>query len=500
MTKFLHYSLLFILVAAPFAFGAVEPWAYGLMNALALGLLLLWSLERLWKKDLPPIAFPKTLMFMLGFLAVALLQLVRLPAAVVGFLSPAHISFLRQMNLGAFDSATTGSATLSLDPYLTSLAVVNLVCLLIYLFLFVQMLNQSAAQVRVEVDSASRHANSAVAAGENEEHSEQDSSEEASEEGSRHHWRRESTPPFLTILVFTIIIAGFVMALFGILEKLSGAKEIYWVRTLTHGGNLMGPFVNRDHFAGWLEMPFGLTLGLILFLRRRVPYWWLLAFSAVLMGTAILYSGSRGGMLCFAFQLVSAAILAFSTNEFNFSDSSFSLQAWRDSVRAFAPLLVIAGILVAVVLSIAYVGPDAVLGRLQDQLSADQRLPVWHDTLGIVKAYPLLGSGLGSFRTIFPHFQNHDYASRYLQAHNDYLQLLSETGIVGALLALAALFAVLTSGFLNCFHGSRFSIGARLGAILGILGLLLHSFFDFNLQIPSNALMFLVLCAVCLFR
>src|SRR5437879_4913903 len=110
---------------------------------------------------------------------------------------------------------------------------------------------------------------------------------------------------------------------------------------------------------------------------------------------------------------------------------------------------------------------------------------------------PFLGWGLGSFPFVYPQFRS--FYTDYLvnEAHNDILQVLVETGILGGW-AMFWFIVALYRNSLRRLRGSRFDLYnmVRLGAITGCTGLLVHSFVDFNLHIPANAAIFYVLCVV----
>ncbi|MBZ5552565.1 MAG: O-antigen ligase family protein [Acidobacteriia bacterium] len=524
MLKFVQYGILVVLVASPLAFGSVEPWAYSLINLVGLLLLLIWACNRLIVPSPERSANPDgmnggpvgpiemaerrggdraarqkgiALYLLAAFIGLVVFQLIPLPVSLVRLISPARTHFIEKLHM-----VSPSTVPLSANPYLTSIALLNLIGLLVYFFLLTRLIASSSERVTM-LDRPDTETD--PMAGLNEHPSRFRVIANHVYRKSRHVAVRNL---FLKKLTLVVIAMGFVVALFGIIQKLSGTQEIYWFRRLTHGGSLMGPFVNRDHFAGYIEMSFGVTLGLLLFLKRKSGYRWLLGLSAVLMGAAMLYSGSRGGVLCFLFELVCAAILLFAFRP----EGSLRL---NKPEKPSTSGLVIPLLLIAVILMISWIGPEAVLGRLNEDASQNDRLPVWRDTWAIVKSFPIFGSGLGTFRSVFPHYQSKDFPVQFLQAHNDYLQLLSETGILGAGMILIALATLGYRPFRERRISSRqiqwpehrerrgslkgghhFNRAVRLGALIGICGMLLHSCFDFNLQIPSNALLFITLYAV----
>ena len=121
---------------------------------------------------------------------------------------------------------------------------------------------------------------------------------------------------------------------------------------------------------------------------------------------------------------------------------------------------------------------------------------IWRDTITMIRANPLLGVGLGAYVTAFNIYTQTDGSLRVPQAHNDFLQIVADCGLVGALIALWFLVVVFRSVRRGLKSREPLLAGIALASGAGIFGILVHSLFDFNLQIPSNALMFLVLVAV----
>jgi len=157
----------------------------------------------------------------------------------------------------------------------------------------------------------------------------------------------------------------------------------------------------------------------------------------------------------------------------------------------------------AVIGGIFWVGADSGLAERLVDTAADERLTgpgsramIWSGTWSTFKANPILGVGVGAFQTVYPIYSR-DTGSFLIEfAHNDYLQTLADGGLVTA--ALAVWFIIAT--FRDFARGLRLRDplprALTLGAGAGIFAILVHSLFDFNLQLPSNALLFLVLSAM----
>jgi O-antigen ligase len=243
--------------------------------------------------------------------------------------------------------------------------------------------------------------------------------------------------------------------------------------------NFKFPFVNKNHFAGYVEMAIPLTMGYFLGITSR-PKKIILASVAVIMITALFLAASRAGILCFAASLIFMA---------------FALRLRRASKgkAAFIYALVFIALIFAVVMGI-----EPVLERFKtiagELFSRESRLFMWADTLRIIKDFPLLGSGLGTFRDIYPAYRTLTVQEPVFYAHSDFLQLVCETGLLGLGLVLWFLFIFYKEVF-SLWLGRHhpFAKGITLGGLTGILAILLHSFFDFGLQIPANALLLTVI-------
>src|SRR6185437_16136383 len=117
-------------------------------------------------------------------------------------------------------------------------------------------------------------------------------------------------------------------------------------------------------------------------------------------------------------------------------------------------------------------------------------------TLDVIKTYPVTGSGLGSFGEIYTRFDTRNGYYRLEQAHNDYLQTLSDAGIVGGILGLAFIGMLFRRGFQRRNTQDKFRRGVATGALAGCFAVLVHSMFDFTLHTTSNALLFLALATL----
>jgi O-antigen ligase len=287
-------------------------------------------------------------------------------------------------------------------------------------------------------------------------------------------------------LAFIFSAYGFAVATFALVFDLSSNGKLYWLRTIRNGGWIYGPYVNHNHYAGLMEMliPIPLVFALSNYARGSRKY--LAALAAALMATTVFLSGSRGGMLAFTVEMcVLGAVLA----------------QRRASKRA---AWLLGGFLVVVLGLLAWLGGGEVTARLatinseaRRELSGGTRVSIGRDGLKMWSQRPFLGWGLGTFREVYPQFRSFYTDLVVDEAHDDYLQLLTETGVAGLAVLVWFLVVLYRSAALKLTNWPRDTNGAvALAAILGCTGILVHSFVDFNLQVPANAGLFYVLAVV----
>ena len=279
-------------------------------------------------------------------------------------------------------------------------------------------------------------------------------------------------------LLWALAWFGFGLAVFAIAQDLTANGKIYWVRALHNGGSIFGPYVNHDHYAGLMEMlapfPIVLSLGSLIRGGKRV----LIGFAGVVMAGTIVLSQSRAGTASF---LVEMGVL-------------LGLLVWRKRNGRIAAS--VGAICLMVLAFVAWLGTAALwhhFTELQDWM----RLAITKDGLRMFWHKPVLGWGLGTFTIAYPEFRSF-YTNLFVNAaHNDYVQVLTETGFIGFAAVLWFIVEVYRAGLGNVEGWSRdWSRALGLAALIGCTGLLVHSFFDFNLQIPANACMFYFLCAM----
>jgi O-antigen ligase len=280
---------------------------------------------------------------------------------------------------------------------------------------------------------------------------------------------------------------GLVVASFAILQGLAPNGKLYWVFTLEQGGLIYGPYVNHNHYAGLMEMlmPFPLVLATSHFTdgNRKIA----VAGIAALMAGSIFLSGSRGGMAAFVAQMVVLGVLLARKRD----------GSWKQP-------LMLGGFLAVVIIFLIWMGGNELTQRLasihseaREELSGGVRLSIDRDCLHMLLKRPLLGWGLGAFPIAYPQFRSFYTTFFVNQAHNDYLQLLVETGLAGFAIVVWFLVLVFRQASSKIKNWTETASGAlTVATLLGCVGILVHSFLDFNLQVPANAALFYVLCAI----
>ena len=395
------YGTVALMLFAPLAFGAVEPWAIFLLESVAATLFAAWTVGRMrgpqfaisWSPVFPP---------MLAFGGVIVLQL--------------------SLGISAYKHATSDSFLLYTAYGLIA-------------FLLTQTLTRTRQLRRIATAAA---------------------------------------------------IYGTTVAMLAILQSLSSPGKIYWFRTPQAGGWIYGPYVNHNHYAGLMEMlvPIPLVFAFSRYAHGRER--WTAASAAALMGATIFLSGSRGGMAAFAVQL--AVLLYFLFRE-------------RQSEGTG---VLLGGFLLLSLTAVAWIGGNNVSARIatfdssrRHELTGDIRLHIDRDTAVMFAKRPILGWGLGTFDDVYPQFRSF-YTSLFVdKAHNDYLQLAAETGLLGL---AAAVWLVWTALRRACSKTHKWASDINgtvaVATIVSITGILVHSLVDFNLQIPGNAALFYSLCTI----
>jgi len=504
--RIVFWGLCAVLVFVPLPIGSVEEWSVFVFEAATIGLFLLYVNSRLFQGRGPggrgsrrataqspptgpqkglgegefgrsgteegvgtegdagrPARLPRIFKWLIGvFLAISALQVIPLPAALVKIISPRvyaiHAGLVR-------DAITAPSSwlTLSLSPSATVSELVLIICYGLFGYL---VLRTARTRGRAEM------------------------------------------------LVIVILASALFQAFYGMAETFSGHEMIFGRPKRYSLNSVTGTFVNRNHLAGFLEMAFPLSLGYLLVkaryfamekglsLRRRILWFsqeslqwtFLLGLVPIFIGIGLIFSKSRSGIMILAVMAVLAAVAIASWREFSDADGEGEGRGVKDGGRRRSGRIV--RLIVMVVLAAAvWLGIGPIIERFSEvDITAEGRKTFYENTLEMIGDFPWSGTGKGTYVNAYAMYEKVDDHMRLSFAHNDYLEYASENGIVGggALVGAGIALVVWMVGLWRR-RRSSFAKGIGLGALLGVIALLIHGFTDFNLQITANAVYFTTL-------
>ena len=446
LERVLFWALLALIVWVPLPYASVLPWCRAVIEVWIFFLMMLWLFEYIkgqvrftpvFVKSMPVITLLMVWLFWIG------MQFVSLPSELVAVISP-HSA---RINALAGNAAWIST---SVNPHATASLWLESASLVMFFALLLLLVNNNSR---------------------------------------------------LKLLAQTLVYSGLFQAVYGSLMTLSGLEFIFFSRKWDYIGSATGTFVNRNHLAGYLGMCLAVGIGLLISKLgghhaddwlQRLRNFILFVFSSklrlrvylALMVIALVLTRSRTGNTAFFSSLLAAGTvrLVFSRHE------SISL------VMLLVSLVIIDTFIVG-----EWFGIEKVIERIASS-SVDQdasRIDLTEKGIRQWLDYPLTGSGLGSFDTVFTRYKNMELNGFPEHAHNDYVEFGSETGIVGfcllGLFVMTSFLAALTA--LRRRHDPLMR-GMAFSAVMGIIAIMVHSTVDFNLQIPSNALTFMVILAL----
>ncbi len=436
---------LFILIFAPLAFGTVELWSLGTVEVLTglSAVLLFWSICFYRKKSysIPGIV---PLLLLLLFMLV---QLVPFPVTFVRFISPSsYDAYAPVLAIGGEQWIP-----LTINQKATLQEFFRISCYSLFYILTIQLLSING--------------------------------------------RLKKT-------VYTAIGLAAGIALLAIVQEVGSPDKIYWLRAVPDNASPFGPWINPNQFAGFMEMMSPLALGLFLFYKPRVHsdetlrekivsfftlpgsnLYLFLGFAAGLMALSVFVSLCRGGILTIT---LSAFVFMLMHN-------------MKKPKQGRAAVLVIVG---CVVMAVCWFGWDRVIAEFNHGFSSsgeleDGRFDLWSDSLRIIHSFFFFGSGFGTFIDIFPSFRSFPGNGIFEHAHNDYIELLTDGGIVGFLLAGWFVLAVLSHGWkMIRARRDQYAVLLGIGAFTGIIAMLMHSVTDFNMHNGADGLYFFFFCGL----
>ena len=438
------WILIALAILAPWPFGSTQPWAVRAVTLIALVTAIAVSFEQARRGALHlshgPLG-PVAVLVALGFI-----HLIPLPAGLHAILAPGSAAVWHPEGAATASLLTSKARPISIHPAATS-----------------EWLAATGALLALA-------ALAAPALG-----------------------RRRT----VTAVTWTLVAAGTLVAVYGIVARAVFGPLLFGyivVPTVSP----FGPFVNKNHFAGYVEMPALLALGLGRGLWRQhakaadsavpapSPYA-LVAFGAsAAMVMAVLLSLSRGGALGVLSGIATFAFLDYATARH------------RGSLGKVVAPVALAAVLVAIVFLMPGEVHERLLGiaRSRDD-STLYRIAIWKDAIHAWMASPILGQGLGAFADVIPRFKTTAGLFRVNHPESEPIEIAVEGGLVALLAAGAALGLLFVRSIAaSRGHRDRVQRGIVTGALAGMVALTVHGFVDFNLRIPSNALMFVSLAVL----
>ena len=440
-----YYLLCFFLCFAPLAFGLVEFWSLATAQIIILLIGLIVCAGRWFYRE-PFLNIPGLLPLLL-LAALMAVQLLPLPPALVRFLSPAAYAYYEPLVAVYPDNAWLSLSLNSAGTLRQLLLLVTGILLyvsIILLFAQNQLLRRFTA---------------------------------------------------IFIIVATVIAA------LAIIQQATTPEMLLFVRK-TPAGSPFGPWINPNQFAGYIELVAPLTLGLCMFYRPRRHHddshrerfinffsssgsnkHLFLTAALFIMMLAVAFTKSRGGIVALFCSLLLFQILYL----------------YKKKSRSYFGIVVL---LAAFGLAAVWVGWGDLVAQFDHGIDPkgnirDDRMILWADSLRLSRDFIVFGSGFGSFVNVYPLYKTLKNPLIYDHPHNEYLEILTDGGIIGVAL-LAWFIAAL---FWHCWKQIR-TRRSRYPILLGIAGLcslsatLMHGVTDFNMHNPAIFLLFYLLCGV----
>jgi len=420
--------LVLLVVASPWPFGSVAPRAASTLTAALLVFYgLYWAVQLLRARNATA---PHAWLWIASGLAFVAIQNLPLPSGLTAVAAPAVGRAYAPLGTELGAGASSGWHPISIEPFRTEWSLLHLLSLACAFHLANRLFRKSAER---------------------------------------------------SFLAYGLAAAGVALSLFAVYQKARFGSVLYG-RVPVESGSPFGPFVNHNHFAGYVEAAALVALGASTGLARRASALaLLLAGSSVLIGIAHLLSHSRGGLLALGAGLATLAWLS------------------RGREGEGRPFLIAGGALAVAVFLLVF-APSSLFQRLASfgnpavDDSLEYRIQLWSDSLGLSASSPVVGTGLGTYSAAIPPYRSGPGEIRAEYAESDWLQLLCEAGLIGLVIAAILIASSLSAGIREARgETSERSRGVLHGAAAAAVALSVHGFVDFNFRIPSNALLFAVL-------
>lgn len=300
--------------------------------------------------------------------------------------------------------------------------------------------------------------------------------------------------------IYTVVASGAFQAVYGSLMTLSGTEFTFLIPKDSYKGLATGTFINRNHLAGYLVICLSLGIGMMIASLKSTPSgtWrnrlrrWMTALlgakarlriALVILVIGLVLTHSRMGNSSFFIAMTFTGIVALVLGR----------KANRSTIILLSSLLVIDIFIVG-----TFFGVEKVIDRLENTSSQrETRDEVDQYSLGLLNNHLLDGSGAGTFYTSFPEYRGYEIRTFYDHAHNDYIEFLSERGVIGMIPLLLVILATYIAAFWAQWkRRNPLMRGLSFGCIMSMTAMALHATVDFNLQIPANAATFMLVLAL----
>lgn len=455
MNKIIFLALCAMMIFLPLPYGSVEEWAIFIFDAVTLVLFGLhiagqWSSAKGNGEE--KFKTPWILkIFLAVFFAVTIFQLTPFPPSILKILSPQTAAIYHS-------SGMAGWRTLSFAPNLTAYELFKYICYFIFGLLVFRHVRS-----RAEIE----------------------------------------------IFVWVMIASALFQSLYGLEEYFGGTHRIWGWKNIFYPDSAFGTFVNRNHFAGFLEMVLPVGIGYLLakanffslrkgqtfkekilwFGQERLQKTIVYSIAPIIIGIGLAFSSSRTGVFLFLVSIFLMIIAISAAGKKNTDPAAIPQKRFGKIIRTVALVIIFA---------VISIGINPIIERFSPKIvSVEGRPIIYKYTLDLINNFLLFGTGPGSYVFAYPKFEKVQTPGLAEHAHNDYLELLAESGAIGGgcliFLALGALVVV----FARWTRRSDYFVkGIVLGCLAGIAAILLHSITDFNLRVPANAVYFVALYAL----
>lgn len=287
-------------------------------------------------------------------------------------------------------------------------------------------------------------------------------------------------------LVYVIIGTALFLSIFGLFKRFGLNPFPFWeYGDLKYNPDwLSSTYGNHNHIAGFIEMALPFLLVLFLTRSRSLSMIFILIYLVLILLTVQALTLSRGGWISTIGAIVFMMMVLLSQRRFSRKRLILALAGTTLVISAF------------ILASTPIVERVMTLTEKDESASMESRIKAWSGTMELIKDYPYFGTGPGTYAAAFPKYQPPGLGYLFRNVHNDYLHFTADTGVLIIPAMLWILFAFFRKGFKNMSDASRQTRGFSLAALAALVAILIHSISDFNLHIPANALLFVVIAGM----